>query len=345
MNNNKEYNKSTYFDCQQSPKFKFSKRLSSDADKEKFKAKAGINSISNKLRQIDKNKFRNIPKNEGLMDGSSIQRNETNHNRRSNKDKTYYKSLLSGIYQNELESKNLTNIKKKLNDSNLKVSSLIPIAKKKRSKQSRMKTIKEKENQILNILNKNIRKTRRKYSCGDEKVSKNSKNHKKNEARYNSTNSLVKIKPHKKLYNNRYTDLNVIRHILREEEKTKIMPKKESNKNISDKKNKNKDQFSTFIYNNNHNIRDSKLSKLSKISGNRSNKNSTKKVNFYVDDDKNEKKHHHVNKEENQIDINHAKTKNECDIINISNKAKKKKYRGFPFCCLTVKDGDSSEEN
>ena len=155
MNNNKEYNKSTYFDCQQSPKFKFSKRLSSDADKEKFKAKAGINSISNKLGQIDKNKFRNIPKNEGLMDGSSIHRNDTNHNRRSNKDKTYYKSLLSGIYQNELDTKNLTNIKKKINDSNMKVSSLIPTAKKKRSKQSRMKIIKEKENHILRRKSKN----------------------------------------------------------------------------------------------------------------------------------------------------------------------------------------------
>lgn len=344
MINNKEYNKSTYFDCEQSPKFKFSKRLSSDADKEKFKAKAGLNSISNKLRQIEKNKFRNIPKNEGLMDCSSIHRNDTNHNRRSNKDKTCYKSFLSGICQNELDTKNLTNIKKKLNDSNMKVSSLIPISKKKRSKQSKMKTIKEKENTIINILNKKIIKCRRKYSCGDDKVSKNSKNNKKKETKYNSSNSLVKLKAHKRLYNNRYTDLNVIRHILKEEEKTKIVPKKESNKKISDKKNNNKDQFSTYICNNN-NIRDSKLSKLSKISGNRSNKNSTKKVNFYLNDDKNEKKHYHVNKEENKVEINHAKTKNECDIINISNKAKKKKCRGFPFCCLTVKDGDSSEEN
>ena len=83
-----------------------------------------------------------------------------------------------------------------------------------------------------------------------------------------------------------------------------------------------------------HNVRESKSSK---ISGNKNNKNSTKKVNFDLREHKTEKK--------KQLDVNTTETKSECALININNKNKKKKHRGFPFCCLTVKDSDSFEDD
>ena len=326
MTNNKEYNKSTYFDYHIPPKLNFIKRLSSDADKEIIEQQGGINSIIHKLRQIEKNKFKNIPKNERLMDFAG-HNNDKFIFRRSDKDKTYHKKILNNIDQNEFEVRNLTNIKKH-NDSSLKVSSLIPISKKKRNTQSRMKTIKEKDNLIINILKRTAKKKRRKYSCNDDKISKNSKVSKKKPLRqkYNSSHSLIKMKTHKKLSNNKLTDLNHFTVFLKKEEKTKKHPKKESNKNLSDKKKNNNDHVSINVYSN---VRESK------ISGNKTNKNSNKKVNFDLSEHNTEKK--------KQVDVNATETKNECDLININNKNKKKKHRGFPFCCLTVKDSDSFE--
>ena len=45
------------------------------------------------------------------------------------------------------------------------------------------------------------------------------------------------------------------------------------------------------------------------------------------------------------VEINNVKTKNEYEIVKYSDKEKKKKYKGFPFCCLTIKDDNSSDND
>ena len=50
-----------------------------------------------------------------------------------------------------------------------------------------------------------------------------------------------------------------------------------------------------------------------------------------------------INKDNEIIDLNNA-TKNENEIEKNIKKTKKKKYKGFPFCCLTINDDNSSDD-
>jgi len=374
MLNIKDYNKSIFFDLHNSPNLKFQKKLSVEINKEKNEDGIGINSFKNKLKKIDKNKFKNIPKNEKLMNFSTIL-NNNEHNirqfRRTNKEYTHYANLLNSVYQNEFHFENSTNIKKKLNDSNLKVSSLIPISKKRFNK-SKMKTIKEKDNLVSNILRKNGKKNnRRKGSYNEDKNSKNSKlSRKRLLMKCYSSHSLLKMKSVKRISNNKL-EIDNIKNFLKEEEKVKKIPKKE----LNDKNNNNDEEDKKHINkneNNNNHIRDSKLSEkinnINKLENNKNeghnNKNETH-INKNENHNKNEKEHinnkieknennnkkfekknscniNNSNKGENQVDINNAKTRNENEIVNYTNKVKKKKHKGFPFCCLTIKGDNSS---
>ena len=283
-------------------------------NKNKSKLKTDSNSIKNKLRQIDKNKFKNIPKNESLMNFSTILFNNKNNdeNRNSYKDKNDCPKMVSSIFINN----NRFNLKRKTKDNNnLKISSLIPISKK-RTNKSKHKTIKEKEGVILNILKKDkkkVSKRKHSYNANDSKLSKNSKHTKitkKNREKYNSSHALIKVR---KISNNNLVD------ILRNGIKEKKRKDKDKEKNSdNDDNNKNNDIKKNVENKNENNVSEKK-------------KNNQKKEN--------------TNKESPIIDINNAKTKNETEILKYTQKEKKKKYKKFPLCCLSINDDNSSDND
>ena len=314
MNHINKFNKSNYIDVQPSLIRKIDRRHSFDMNKNKNKLKTDSNSIKNKLRQIDKNKFKNIPKNESLMNFSTILFNNKNNdeNRNSYKDKNDCPKMVSSIFINN----NRFNLKRKTKDNNnLKISSLIPISKK-RTNKSKHKTIKEKEGVILNILKKDkkkVSKRKHSYNANDSKLSKNSKHTKitkKNREKYNSSHALIKVR---KISNNNLVD------ILRNGIKEKKRKDKDKEKNSdNDDNNKNNDIKKNVENKNENNVSEKK-------------KNNQKKEN--------------TNKESPIIDINNAKTKNETEILKYTQKEKKKKYKKFPLCCLSINDDNSSDND
>ena len=314
MNHINKFNKSNYIDVQPSLIRKIDRRHSFDMNKNKNKLKTDSNSIKNKLRQIDKNKFKNIPKNESLMNFSTILFNNKNNdeNRNSYKDKNDCPKMVSSIFINN----NRFNLKRKTKDNNnLKISSLIPISKK-RTNKSKHKTIKEKEGVILNILKKDkkkVSKRKHSYNANDSKLSKNSKHTKitkKNREKYNSSHALIKVR---KISNNNLVD------ILRNGIKEKKRKDKDKEKNSdNDDNNENNDIKKNVENKNENNVSEKK-------------KNNQKKEN--------------TNKESPIIDINNAKTKNETEILKYTQKEKKKKYKKFPLCCLSINDDNSSDND
>ena len=314
MNHINKFNKSNYIDVQPSLIRKIDRRHSFDMNKNKNKLKTDSNSIKNKLRQIDKNKFKNIPKNESLMNFSTILFNNKNNdeNRNSYKDKNDCPKMVSSIFINN----NRFDLKRKTKDNNnLKISSLIPISKKRINK-SKHKTIKEKEGVILNILKKDkkkVSKRKHSYNANDSKLSKNSKHTKitkKNREKYNSSHALIKVR---KISNNNLVD------ILRNGIKEKKRKDKDKEKNSdNDDNNKNNDIKKNVENKNENNVSEKK-------------KNNQKKEN--------------TNKESPIIDINNAKTKNETEILKYTQKDKKKKYKKFPLCCLSINDDNSSDND
>ena len=314
MNHINKFNKSNYIDVQPSLIRKIDRRHSFDMNKNKNKLKTDSNSIKNKLRQIDKNKFKNIPKNESLMNFSTILFNNKNNdeNRNSYKDKNDCPKMVSSIFINN----NRFNLKRKTKDNNnLKISSLIPISKKRINK-SKHKTIKEKEGVVLNILKKDkkkVSKRKHSYNANDSKLSKNSKHTKitkKNREKYNSSHALIKVR---KISNNNLVD------ILRNGIKEKKRKDKDKEKNSdNDDNNKNNDIKKNVENKNENNVSEKK-------------KNNQKKEN--------------TNKESPIIDINNAKTKNETEILKYTQKEKKKKYKKFPLCCLSINDDNSSDND
>ena len=314
MNHINKFNKSNYIDVQPSLIRKIDRRHSFDMNKNKNKLKTDSNSIKNKLRQIDKNKFKNIPKNESLMNFSTILFNNKNNdeNRNSYKDKNDCPKMVSSIFINN----NRFNLKRKTKDNNnLKISSLIPISKK-RTNKSKHKKIKEKEGVILNILKKDkkkVSKRKHSYNANDSKLSKNSKHTKitkKNREKYNSSHALIKVR---KISNNNLVD------ILRNGIKEKKRKDKDEEKNSgNDDNNENNDIKKNVENKNENNVSEKK-------------KNNQKKEN--------------TNKESPIIDINNAKTKNETEIVKYTQKEKKKKYKKFPLCCLSINDDNSSDND
>ena len=138
------------------------------------------------------------------MNFSTILHNDKNNEdiRTGIKEKNYCENLVRSIYLNNNRFE-IANINKKGKENNLKMSSLIPISKKRVNK-SKNKTIKEKDNLIYIILKKEKKKTsKRKRSINnidDSRCSKNTKNSKhskaskKNIKKYNSSQSILKVK-------------------------------------------------------------------------------------------------------------------------------------------------------
>ena len=355
---NKKFNQSMFFDTNNSP-YVFKTKLSCDINKSKTGKGKNIVSFKSSLKKIEKDKFKNIPKNEKLMNFPVLDNNNNNYIfRKPNQRKTSFANSLS----NKINFGDEGNIQKKVNENNNRVSSIIPVSRN-RHNCSKMKTIKENDDLVHDMLKKNghCRKKTNKLSVTyfDDKYSKKSKKHKDNE--YYSSNTLIKLKKKKNIYSNKLTEIdNHTRNISTSIPKT---PKKEikeinhsnkaSNKNIKEKRSSKKKDY---------NIRDSKTSENKKDKSNikerkinefkkdsntkndkcldiRESKISNKK-HKNINDNKNEKN----NELKNAIDINNVKTKTEYDIENCTIKEKKKKYYGFPFCCLT-QNGDNSSDN
>ena len=332
MNN---YKKSICVDLEHLPNRKMTRRYSYEIKKNKNKIteESDHSNLKNKFKKIDKNKFKNIPKNEKLMNLSTIVHNNKD-NEEISKDKKYCYNILNNIILNDSRFANATNIKKRSKENNLKISSLIPISKK-RFHKSKQKTINEKENIAFNILKKDIKKeikkhSKRRVSLNDKKSvgskiskhskhSKHSKSSKKNqEKKFNSSHQILKVKTKKRPSSHNlgeFNEMENIKHILKDEVKSKKIPQKEENK--KDEENNN----------------------INKKEERKENEEKENKIN-----EKNNKKEN-INKEKTMVDINNVKTKNEYEIIKYSNKETKKKYKGFPFCCLTIKDDNSSDND
>ena len=302
MNHLKEYNKCNDDDIKHNSRRNM-RRYSYEIKKGKLKV--DTISVKNKFKKIDKNKFKNIPKNDKLMNFSTILHNDKNNEdiRTGIKEKNYCENLVRSIYLNNNRFE-ITNINKKGKESNLKISSLIPISKKRKNK-SKNKTIKEKENLINIILKKEKKKaSKRKRSVNNNddsrcskcsKHSKYSKASKKDAKKYNSSQAILKVKK------------NCTRNF-------EDFAKKET------KEKKNKEE---------------------KIKNNIKNLEIKKEINeINVDINHNNKS---IRKEKGIIDINNVKTKNDCSIIKIRNKENRKKHKGFPLCCLTINENNSSD--
>ena len=322
MFKNKKYNKSLYFDNNNSPNL-YKKRLSTDFSKEKIEEDNGLNSFKYNLKKIDKNIFKNIPKNEKLMNYSTILLNNNTNLNNPDKRKIFYQNVLN---QNRAKIENSTNIKKKNDDTNIRVSSLIPISKKRFNK-SKMKTIKEKENLVYNILKKNYKRNGKfnvSYgSFADDIYSKNSK--KKNENFYNSSHALLKVKKTTK----KLTGITGI-------QSAKIIPKVKSKKQLIVLNDNNDIE--------NNNIKDKNINKTkNSIKKNNNKRNEDSKIGCIDNNKFGNNKNYNNNEERNAVNIDNVKTKNEYEIENCTTKEKKRKSLGFPFCCLTSKDDNSSE--
>ena len=355
-----KYNQSIIFDANNSPNL-FKTRLSSDINKSKTGKGKNVSSFKCGLKKIEKNKFKNIPKNENLMNFSTILDNNDNNKvvRKASQRKTCYMNFLS----NKIIFTDALNIKKKLNDNKQRVSSLIPISKN-RNRISKMKTIKEKDNLICNIFKKhgNLKKNNKLNVSFNEDV--NNKNHKNRKISF-SSNALIKMKKKKSHYSNKLTDIkNNIRKI---SSKIKISPNKEvkatydsnkENNHIKSKKSHKIKEYYIRDSKTSENKRDKsssmkerKFSEIKKDSGSKNDKFftvkeskiSNKKIKN-INDNKNEKKNEDKNAIKNAIDINNVKTKTD-EQINCAVKEKKKKYLGFPFCCCLTSNNDNSSDN
>ena len=307
MNHSKEYNKCNDDDIEHKSRRNV-RRYSYEIKKGKLKV--DTISIKNKFKKIEKNKFKNIPKNDKLMNFSTILHNDKNNEaiQTGIKEKNDCDNLVRNLYLNNNRF-DITNINKKGKENNLKLSSLIPISKKRINK-SKNKTIKEKDNLIYIILKKEKKKTsKRKRSVNNDdskcskcsRISKHSKSSKKNKKKYNSSQAIIKVK---KNCTKNFED--IIKKETKEKNKNKEEIIKNDIKNLEIKKEIN--EINADIKHNNNN----------------NNKKS-------------------IGKEKGIIDINSVRTKNDCNIIKITNKENKKKHMGFPLCCFTINDNNSSD--
>ena len=314
MNNSKNYNKSIYIDFQQVSKRNINRRHSYDIKNNKIKD--GLSTLKNKLKKINKNLFKNIPKNENLINFSSIMHNnenKKNHKKnKDNKDNKHYLNLLNNIYSNDEHFDN-TNIKQKLFENNLRLSSLIPVSKKRYSK-SKLKTIEDKNNLLFNILKKEEKRhSQKRLSINDDIYSKNSKNTK------NTKNTKSSKKIYTKKYNsskdllksnnlNKINEIENFKHILKDEVKNKKIHKKKENEN--EEKSIDKKECNNNICDKKSNIKEKRES---------------------------------VDKEKEIMEVGNVKTKNEYELLKSKKKEKKIKYKRFPLCCIPIRDDNSSD--
>ena len=306
MNNLKNYNKSAFLDIPQFSKRNIVRRHSYNVAKDNLK---DVETFKNKLKKVDKDMFKNIPKNDNL-DFSSIIHNDNNDNKNNQKnikDNKHILNLLNNIYINDEHLDN-TNIKQRLND-NVRISSLIPISKKKRNSKSKQKTTEENNNLIFNILKKETKKhskSKVNFICNEDKLSKNSKltKNSKNVRKFNSSMSLIKVSKFKNSNINKKNEIDSVKLILKDKIKPKKDPKKEEKKNEE------------------------------KPIEKRPSKNIISESNIIKES---------LDKEKGNININNVKTKNEYELLKSKKKEKEKKYKKFPLCCISIKDDDSSD--
>ena len=243
-----------------------------------------------KFKTIDKNKFSKIPKNEKLMNYSIIIQND-------NKLKFhYFENILNNIY---LRGGNIetTNIKKYVNDNNLKTTSLIPVTKK------------------THKLNKKGKKSKRKGSY----ESLDNAEWKKSHSKFNSSHILgkAKLKNEKKISHRKYSEadnskqpIKIGEYILNKNDKPNI--KNNDNKDNYNKENNDKENNGKENLNNDNKDKDNK--------------------------DKDNK-----DKDNEGTKVNTADIKKK-EIVKLSIKAKKRRYRGFPLCCFIVEEDNSFDD-
>ena len=311
MKNVKDYNKSICLDSEKtSKKDKVIRKNSCELLKnKKLKEENAINIFKNKLKKVDKNKFKNIPKNNNL-DFSSILYNNCSNNNYCRRKKFLSLNVLNNLQFKDEHFYNNTNIKReKFSDNNLKISSLIPISRK--NNKSKRRTIKDKEIFLSSIL-KEVNKNPRKVSFYDDNNSKSTK--KKGDRKYNSSNELFKVMKKNRIsskFLTKFKEVENVKNLIKDEKKIKNKKKNKEEENCKEKKIDKMDIIS-----------DKNEKKISE-------KKSTKKL--------------IINKDNENIDLNNA-TKNENEIEKNAKKAKKKKHKGFPFCCLTINDDNSSDD-
>ena len=315
-----------------------------------------VENYSFKMKNIEGNKFKNIPKNQKLTNLSLILINKEIQPP-SNKDKNYYLKLLKNTDQSfEKEEKENAFIKKKLKEMNERVAIL----------QTGRKRIKEKNN-FINPLKKiaKIKKKRKGSFNVEDKNSKNSGSKKKKKKRFNSSSSIVKMKE------KQAKEIDNIRHIINGEEKVKklylISEKKESeDKKISEEQNKDSSaKMSNSVTNNDYKIYIKKVDENDNKNDNKNDNNTDnnntnnnkqnednkiinkkdknkKEVKIKKETNKKEKKKE-VTNINNNININYIETKNNYEVKkeekNENKKNKKKKF--FCFCCLTKEENSS----
>ena len=316
--------------------FKKKKRKSVQLTIEQLSQVADNYSFKTKLKNVEGNKFKKIPKNNKLTNLSLIQ---VNNELKSNKDKNDNLTLLNSAKPNK-EEENVS-IEKKFKAMNVKSNNE---QKGKKRNKIRVNTIKEKSD-MINFLKKSTKiKRRRKASFNrEEKGSDNGDSKKKKKKQYNSSQSITEIK------NKEERELDNIRHILNVEEKVKkVNIRKEENKENEEKNiksnNSNLNNDNDVKKKENNNIKDNNQGNKETNNNNKLNINKNKQESV----DKKEKNNKKEKKKEvtninNNININYIETKNNYEVKpeekNENNKNKTRKK--FCFCCLTKEDNSS----
>ena len=322
-----------------------------------------VENYSFQMKNVEGNKFKNIPKNKKLTNLSLVLINKEIQNP-SNKDKNYYLNLLKNTDQSiEKEEEENAFIKKKLKEMNERVA-ILQTGRKRGKRKG--KTIKERSN-FINALNKHAKlKKRRKGSFNaDDKISKNSGSKKRRKKKFNSSKSIVNLK------DKQAKEIDNIRHIINGEEKIKklylISEKKESeDKKINEEQNKDSSaKMSNSVTNNDYKIYIKKVDENDNKNDNKNDNNTDnnntnnnkqnednkiinkkdknkKEVKIKKETNKKEKKKE-VTNINNNININYIETKNNYEVKkeekNENKKNKKKKF--FCFCCLTKEENSS----
>lgn len=344
MSNFKNYNKSMVFNFQESPRFNcdtIKSIKSSELNNSKINEENGKNTFKNKLftiNKIEKDKFNTATKNEALLGRPNLKHINTIH---PNRNKTYYMNILDSIYQNDSHL-DRTNVKLKFNQNNMKNSSLIPFPK----KISKDKLIKE-EDIIKEDVKKNKKHSKRKRSDGDGNQF-DTTGIKKKSKKYNSTHLILKMKKKSTNSLKKYTEIDKVRDILKDEKITKISKKVKENEdkskdnNIKDKEENKSEKKNEGIINGNYIDQENKNINEKENKMNDNNSYGKKEIQIKKNNYNNEH-----NKDKVIVDINHVETKSKNEIVKFTNKEKekgKKKRKGFPFCCCLIKDDSSDNE-
>ena len=197
-------------------------------------------SVKSKIKNVEGNKFKNIPKNKKLSNLTFVLLNKSLQSQNKNKD--YYLNLINKTDENQHKEMEKNIIRKKMNEMNeMDVKEKYDKNEKneknvKKRVKIRGQTIKEK-NDIISVLKKTTKiKRKRKSSYNrDDKVSKSNGSKRKKRKQCSSSNSMINLKNNK----NKAKEMDNIRHIINAEEKVKkIYIKKEENNENEENSNK-----------------------------------------------------------------------------------------------------------